>query len=179
MADIVVTEEQAKLIQAEVDRLWEFSEAAFREAQESVTTVSNWLFAVIAGGLGMAAPLLGERTWPIGAGLLCASGWCSWVAFTLIRANRSQAMYPPGYFVKEVSTPELLSERPEKLRWRLARGLDERIERNQKTVTLKVQSVDSAKTHFSFVPAVALGTSLLLWILSSLASWLYTLALPT
>lgn len=97
----------------------------------------------------------------------------------LIRANHSQEMSPPGYFAKMVSTPEFLSEPPEKLRWLLARGLDERIERNQKVVTSKMQSVDSAKRNFSFVPAVALGASLLLWFLSSLASWLYTLAFPT
>lgn len=157
-------DEKAVLVEAEARRRWDYVENAYNDVRREWNNTLQWLFAVIAGGVGLAATMFEKEMWAMGVGLLAAAGWCSYVAFEMLRKGKAESMYPPGYNVSEIGK-DYLDENIGKLRWVLARGLDARAIYNNEIVTKLSTLVDRSRFLFSLVPAITVSVAVAAWLI--------------
>jgi hypothetical protein len=163
-APFEVTEEQAAFAESKAREMFDYVAASLDAARAEGRSILGWLFAVVAGGVGLAGTVAGGPAWPAAAGALLSSAWAAWVARSLGRALHSADTMPPGNLAANIRS--MFGDPPQVMRWREALAMDARILANNAQVARVASAVDLARARFSRVPALFVAASLAAWALA-------------
>lgn len=145
-----ITAEQAAFIDEKAKQLFDYAIESLDRAHAEGNNVLQWLFGVIAGGMGIIGALWVAGYFPLAIGFACVVGVSVWTALKLVPILGSYETQPPGNLAESLN--EMLVDKAPRMRWREAIGMDDRIKTNLRIVETIATAVDRARRRFVRIP---------------------------
>lgn len=149
--DDQINESKVAFIESKTKEYFDYVMESFDKARTESAVVMQWIFGTVIGSLGAIGAIATAGFWQVAFGPAFTSLWASYIGIRLIRSMKSRELKPPGNLAECLN--DMLSDGELKMRWREAKGLDQRICENNKAVTELALAVDTARERFAYVPA--------------------------
>ena len=145
-----ITPEKAEFIERSTGAYFAYTLECYDQAKTDGNNVLQWLFGVIAGGIGLIGPLVAVQQWWLAIAFGIVIARAAWIAMALVPRLASQETQPPGNFAESLN--QMLDDTAARMRWREAWSQDERIRKNAGAVERIALAVDAARTAFAQLP---------------------------
>lgn len=176
--DRQITPEQAEFVAAKTKEFFDYTMQCFDRARADGNNMLQWLFGVITGGLAAVGTLHSKGFFALGIGALVAVIAAAHAAMKLVTEMRSRQTMGPGNMADSLT--ELLTEPFPRMKWREARGMDDRIRQNVAHTESLTLAVDRARIRFANIPFLFVGgvlaTYACQYFFPAITSWASTAA---
>lgn len=150
-----VSPQQAEFIETKTKQLFDYTIECLDRARTDGNNVLQWLFGVITGGLAIIGAVWTKEYYVLAVGFAFSVGAAAYAATKLVPALSSRETMPPGNTAAALNV--MLDDTPERMRWREAKNMDDRIEKNRTAVQSITTAVDNARVRLARIPAWFLG----------------------